>query len=149
MFDSGGHRFFVTAKEALKYELPVERKEWIRISTFGEKGKESGLREVISNGHVEVVKNDFPHLCNLWFSDVYQSKEDLEIDLLIAADYLWEFQKGRTVRGESEEPVAIETELGWVLSGHLKGDINLAKRVFRNCQLTSYRKTVQVLSKLV
>ena len=26
--------------------------------------------------------------------------------------YLWEFQRARTVRGESEEPVAIETELG-------------------------------------
>ena len=146
LFDSGSHRSFVTAKAALKYELPVERKEWITISTFGQKGKESGLREVlrfdikplrggrvqaleayvvpeishISNEHVEVVKNDFPHLRDLWFSDVCQSKEELEIDLLIGADYLWEFQRGRTVRGESEEPVAIETELGWVLSGPLK-----------------------------
>ena len=146
LFDSGSHRSFVTAKAALKYELPVERKEWITISTFGQKGKESGLRDVvrfdikplrggrvqaleayvvleishISNEHVEVVKNDFPHLRDLWFSDVCQSKEELEIDLLIGTDYLWEFQRGRTVRGESEEPVAIETELGWVLSGPLK-----------------------------
>ena len=100
LFDSGSHRSFVTAKAALKYELPVERKEWITISTFGQKGKESGLREVvrfdikplrggrvqaleayvvpeishISNEHVEVVKNDFPHLRDLWFSDVCQSK---------------------------------------------------------------------------
>ena len=47
LFDSGSHRSFVTAKAALKYELPVERKEWITISTFGQKGKESGLREVV------------------------------------------------------------------------------------------------------
>ena len=146
MFDSGSHRSFVTAKAARKYELTVARKEWITISTFGQRGKESGLREVvcfdvmplrggrvqaleayvvpeisrISNEHVEVVKNDFPHLRDLWFSDVCQSKEELEIDLLIGADYLWEFQKGRTVRGEPEEPVAVETELGWVLSGPLK-----------------------------
>ena len=40
--------------------------------------------------------------------------------MLIDLDYLWEFQKGRTVRGEPEEPVAIETELGWVLSGPLR-----------------------------
>ena len=142
IFDSGSHRSFV----ALKYELPVERKEWITISTFGQKGKESASREVgrfdikplhggrvqaleayvvpenshIRNEHVEVVKNDFLYLRDLWFSDVCQSKEELEIDLLIGADYLWEFQRGRTVRGESEEPVAIETELGWVLSGPLK-----------------------------
>ena len=74
----------------------------------------------ISNEHVEVVKNDYPHLRNLWFSDVCQSKEELVVDLLIGLDYLWEFQKGRTIRGESEEPVAVETELGWVLSGPLK-----------------------------
>ena len=47
LFDSESHRSFVTAKAALKYELPVERKEWITISTFGQKGKESGLREVV------------------------------------------------------------------------------------------------------
>ena len=59
----------------------------------------------ISNKHVEVIKNDFPHLRDLWFSDVCQSKDELKIDLLVGVDYLWEFQKGRTV---------------WVLSGPLK-----------------------------
>ena len=57
-----------------------------------------------SNEHVEVVKNDFPHLRDLWFSDVCQSKEGFEIDLLIGADYLWEFQRGRTVRGSRGSP---------------------------------------------
>ena len=33
---------------------------------------------------------------------------------------MWEFQKGRTIQGELEEPVAVETELGWVLSGPLR-----------------------------
>ena len=57
---------------------------------------------------------------DLWFSDVCQSKDELEIDVLIGADYLWEFQKGTTIRGGPEEPVAVHTELGWVLSGPLK-----------------------------
>ena len=74
----------------------------------------------ICNKCIEVAKNDFPHLRDLWFSDVCQTKEELVIDLLIGSDYLWEFQKGRTIRGEPEEPVAVETELGWVLSGPLK-----------------------------
>ena len=69
----------------------------------------------ISNKHPEVVKHDFPHLQDLWFSDVCQSNNELEVDLLIGADYLWNFQKGRT------KPVAVETKLGWVLSGPLKG----------------------------
>ena len=42
------------------------------------------------------------------------------MDLLLRVDYLWEFERGQTVRGESEEAVAIETELGWVLPGPLK-----------------------------
>ena len=40
--------------------------------------------------------------------------------MIIGADYLWTFQTGGIIRGETDEPVAIETELGWVLSGPLK-----------------------------
>ena len=57
----------------------------------------------ISTSTQEVVKNGFLHLRDLWFSDVCKTKEQLEIDLLIGADYLWEFQKGTTIRGEVEE----------------------------------------------
>ena len=90
------------------------------MGTFGVKTRETGLREVIQfdvmplqanrslmleayvvpvisnvgNEHVEVVKSDFPHLRHLWFSDVCRTKDELEIDLLIGSDYLWEFQKG-------------------------------------------------------
>jgi len=53
----------------------------------------------ISNKRIEVAKNDFPHLRDLWFSDVCQTKEELVIDLMLGLDYLWEFQKGRTIRG--------------------------------------------------
>ena len=83
----------MTAKAASKYDLPVVRKEWVTISTFGQTGKESGLREVvrfdikplnggrvqvleayvvpvishISNEHVEVIKNDFQHCVTFGF----------------------------------------------------------------------------------
>ena len=36
-------------------------------------------------------------------------------------DHLWSFHKGRTIRGEGSEPIPIETCLGWVLSGPMKG----------------------------
>ena len=42
------------------------------------------------------------------------------VEVLIGADYLWLFQEGRTVRGSSDEPIAVETKLGWVLSRSLK-----------------------------
>ena len=50
-----------------------------------------------------------------------KERDEMVIDVLIGADYLWQFQKGCTIRGKFDEPVAVETELGWVLSGPMKG----------------------------
>ena len=44
-------------------------------------------------------------------------KEDLTVHLLIGAGNLWLLQKGSTIRGEKDQPVAIDTFLGWTLSG--------------------------------
>ena len=74
----------------------------------------------IQNGHVELARSEYPHLKGIRFSDVSKCQGELEIDVLIGEDYLWNFQTGVTKRGESGEPVAIETELGWVLSGPLR-----------------------------
>ena len=45
---------------------------------------------------------------------------ELEIDILVGAHYLLSFQKDCTIRGGLDEPVAVETELGLVLSGSMK-----------------------------
>ena len=74
----------------------------------------------IQNNHVEIAKYEYAHLKGLWFSDVSKGWEEMFIDVLISADYLWSFQKGCTIRGKPDEPVAVETELGWVLSGPMK-----------------------------
>ena len=41
------------------------------------------------------------------------------IDILIGSGYYWHFMKNRIVRGNADEPVALETKLGYVLSGKL------------------------------
>ena len=76
--------------------------------------------KALQNQYVEEAKKVHPYLNKLWFSDVCPWQENLEVDFLIGADYLWEFMKGKVVRGEKDEPVAISTSLGWVLSGPLK-----------------------------
>jgi len=48
-------------------------------------------------------------------------RDEMVIDVFVGADYLWHLQKGCTIRGNFDEPVAVETELGWVLSGPMKG----------------------------
>ena len=74
----------------------------------------------IPNTHVELVKSYYPHLKGLRFSDVSKGRDEMIIDLLVWADYLWHSQEGCTIRGTFDEPVTAETKLGWVFSGPLK-----------------------------
>lgn len=51
-------------------------------------------------------------------ADSNQGKEELQIDLLIGADFMWSFSTGVTKRPENDEGlVASCTILGWVPSG--------------------------------
>ena len=72
------------------------------------------------NAHLELARKEYPHLKGIWFLDVCKGEEELEIDILIGSDYLWNFKAGSKRRGKAEVPVAVETELGWVLSGPLR-----------------------------
>ena len=76
----------------------------------------------IANVHVENVKNKFPHLHKIFFTDVSRFDETLDIQILIGSDYLWNFHEGEIIRGGQNEPVAVKTSLGWTLSGPLKGE---------------------------
>ena len=147
LFDAGSHRSFFTARIAQLAQLPMSRQDLLAISTFGQSSRDVKLRDVvhvrvsalggekvfnveayvvpeistIQNNHVEYAKFDYPHLKGLWFSDVSKKGDEMVIDVLIGADYLWNLQKGCTIRGKCDEPVAVETELGFVLSGPMKG----------------------------
>jgi len=49
------------------------------------------------------------------------SEEDcLEIDILIGCDHYWKSVTGQILR-EADGPVAVDTRLGWVLSGPVHG----------------------------
>ena len=69
---------------------------------------------------MELAKGEYPPLKGLWLSDVCMGTGELEIDILVGADYLWSFQKDCTIRGGLDKPVTVETELGWVRSGPMK-----------------------------
>ena len=75
----------------------------------------------IANQHLEEAKNDYSHLKGIQFSDFSRYDDLLEIDILIGANYMWSFQDGDVKRGGQDEPVAIHTALGWVLSGPIRG----------------------------
>ena len=75
----------------------------------------------VKNDCLHLVKHEYMHLKDLWMSDVCKGRVSLEIDVLIGADNLWAFQSGKVLQGRVDEPVAVETSLGWVLSGPMKG----------------------------
>ena len=61
------------------------------------------------------------------------TNENLNIDILIGTDFYWKFCN-RNVINANEGPVAMETCLGWVLSGPFKNDYthsNAVQNVFK------------------
>ena len=168
LFDSGSQLSFVRSRVVESAGLQPKRKEWLEVSTFGQQVSDGGLKEVfdldirsvdgksghkieafaverissIKNEHVERRKKEYNHLKGVWFSDICKDSERLEIDILIGSDYLWCFQGGRTIRGEPNDPVAVETKLGWVLSGPLKGERD---RVSTNVNFVNCRKVDEKL----
>ena len=93
---------------------------------------------------MEFVKEEYPHFKDLWFSDVCVGTEELEIDILIGADCLWSFKKDRTIKGDLDEPVAVETELGWVLSVLMKSQSSGSEPVQINLVQTEDKGSLDV-----
>ena len=147
LLDAGSHRSFVTSTAANLVAPKGLRREILGINTFGQTCTKAEQREVVElelqqvngnnvmnteadmvpkictvqNSHVELAWKHYSHLEGIWFSYVVKLQEELEVDVLIGADYLWSFQTGDTRKGNAGEPLAIQTEIKWVLSGPLKG----------------------------
>ena len=58
----------------------------------------------------------YPHLTNLHLADYSSGQHDAEVEILVGSDHYWKIVTGNTKKGESG-PTAIQTKLGWVLSG--------------------------------
>ena len=132
LFDAGSHCSFVTSHATSLVNPKGLRREFLGINTFGQKCTKAEQREVVElelkpevctvqNSHVELARKH-SHLKSIWFSDVVKSQEELEVDVLIGADYLWMFQTGDTRRGKSGEPVAIKTtRMGVIGTSYMNG----------------------------
>ena len=141
VFDGGSQKSYLTQRVKTNLNLPVDRKKSLSIAACGSrKGRprecevvhlairtkcgDSQLLELFVVPHicdpvmtqttVACVKM-YSHLSQLDLADLNQD-EATQVDLLIGSDFYWEFVTGKTIRGD-DGPVAIETSLGWVLSG--------------------------------
>ena len=68
-----------------------------------------------------MAKHKFSHLQGLKLADSSGGHSLLDVGLLIGADSYWQVVTGQIKQGELGGPVAINTHLGWVLSGPVHG----------------------------
>ena len=142
MLDSGSQQSFITESVAQELSLSPERKQTITATTFGSREEHSYVCECVrvnvalKNGQsrqlmlftiplisepllcqpVSLCQDTFDHLTSLDLADNSDGHSRLQVDILVGSDQYWNLTTGEIRRGDSG-PVAIETELGWVLSG--------------------------------
>ena len=72
--------------------------------------------EPLSCQLVSICQDSSDHLMGIDLADPTDGRSRLKVDILVGSDQYWDLITGETRRGQSG-PVAISTELGWVLSG--------------------------------
>ena len=144
ILDSCSQKSYVSTRLRDRLQLPTVKTEKVIIKEFGNKnGTLKTCESVqlaikgadnltvyinafvvdticspISNQSIDVAKSHYLHLQNLPLADRGDGNESMEIDILVGADYLWNFMLDNVVRGEQGfGPVATLTRFGYVLSG--------------------------------
>ena len=144
ILDSGSQKTYVAKALREKLQLPTIRTEKVLIKEFGnDKGtlKQCDLVQLavqgedsltiyvfayvvdvicspLSNQVIQFAQATYPHLRNRRLADQNHDMSDMEINLLIGADFFWSFMLDSVIRGETGVgPVATLSHFGYVLSG--------------------------------
>ena len=144
LFDDGSMDTFITQALKEKLNLPIVYQKPCSVSGFGgvttelnEKsdvvqlqvasffGKPVAIEAIVvpvvcgplPRQRPKSAKMNYPHLMNLFLSD-FSDDPSMEVDILVGGDFYWSFMTGRIIKGpEPQSPSALETTIGWVLSG--------------------------------
>lgn len=145
LFDSGSQRSYITENLRATLHLKSLQTERLNLNTFGEakykkqncdvvklQVRRSGCEDAIKISALTFpvicsplpgkVSVNYPHLDGLELADEPFDAEG-SIDILIGCDYYWHFVTGETRRGD-EGPIAVNSKLGWLLSGPVKGTLD-------------------------
>ncbi len=142
ILDGGSQCSYISSKLKGTLGLELKGQSSVNIKTFGSNETNAQVIDVVNFGietaygpNIEVsafvvplicqpLKNQYvssaskayTHLANLHLADYSSGRNDAEVDILIGSDQYWKIVTGKTRKGESG-PTAIQTRLGWVLSG--------------------------------
>lgn len=144
ILDSGSQKSYITTRLRDKLQLPTVKTDKVLIKEFGNatgtfktcdsvqiavRGQDNLTTFInayvvdiicspISSQVIDFAQATYPHLRNLPLADHGNGDQDIEIDLLMGADFIWSFMLDRVVRGETGVgPVATLNRFGYVLSG--------------------------------
>jgi hypothetical protein len=108
----GGRALPPTNEKIVKFRLRS------REGTYTTQNLSATTKEIITNDlrTVNVDPKEHPHLKDLPFADDYP-RGPVKVDVLIGVDHYDNLLCGGVIRGRPEDPVAIQTKLGYVLSG--------------------------------
>ena len=98
----------------------------------------------LTSQNIQWVKDKYPYLADLTFSDESPPGKELKVDILIGCDQMWSFIEDRKIRDEKGEPVAIYTKFGWTVSGPVKGmpKPNLTSTNFVSTQVLRFETNI-------
>ena len=171
IFDSASQRSYVAKHVVDALKLHTVRTETLGISTFGnsaEEVKSCRLVELfvqnpetkfglnleafeipmicrdLTGQNIQWVKEKYPYLADLTFSDESPPGKELKVDILIGCDQMWSFIEDKKIRGEKGEPVAIYTKFGWTISGPVKDmpKANLTSTNFISTQVLRFETNI-------
>ena len=147
IFDSGSQRSYISAKLRDSLALPTIGRETLTIKTFGNNEGEVLSCDItqfcvgspysdmstyvkayvvpvvcapLRNQEIDFALNTYPHLATLHMADFQTTSSILDVDILIGLDFYWSFLTGGSIRGEIGGPIALESRLGWILSGEIQ-----------------------------
>ena len=142
IMDNGSQRSYVTQYVKESLALVASDNQRLSIAAFGTKKGDPKLCEIVriaiqtkSGQRQELELFVVPHICDpitaqsvnlcsrmynhlskLDLADTFDSEVPMKVDMLIGSDIYWDLVTGETIRGQNG-PVAVNTKLGWVLSG--------------------------------
>lgn len=94
----------------------------------------------------EFNQYDYPHLEQCVFNDLPTGRSK-EIDILLASVPTTRLYTSLPLKGEENEPIAINTELGWVLTGHRPTGQEESMRTF-HCNARLHSSTALMTKEL-
>ena len=145
IFDSGSQRSYISERLRDSLALPTVSRETLTINAFGEdtgklkncdvtqfcvRSPYNSLNMYVNAYVVPVVcaplksqpinfaACNYTHLSGIPLADFpAENGQELNVDILIGSDYYWHFLTGGCIKGEQNGPVALDSTLGWILSG--------------------------------